>query len=362
MSAAVTARMERVRREAWANPSSVHREGRAAARELERARAELAEAVGVSTDRVVFTSGGTEAANLGVLGLAEDARGVVTNGVEHPAVGAAVAALSDAGVPCRRLGARLDRWPTDAAWDEALPEPGWLVAWQWVNHETGTVQPIERVLAACRRRGARLFVDAVQGLGKLPWPREVLGAASFSVAGTKVGGPAGSGALVLAPGVEPTSRTLGGMQERGRRAGTPDVVAAAGLAEAAMGAAARLADMPRIAALRDRIERRLVSLGAVVNGAEGARVATVSDVSIRGWRGDTLVAALDLAGLAASAGAACSSGVDQGSTVIAGLYPEDAWRARHALRLSLGCSTTVEEVERAEQILDHVLRRAPTGA
>jgi len=354
--AQVLERMRQAEKDAWANSSSVHSAGRRALALLEGARSEVADAVGVRPDRVVFTSGGTEACNLGVLGLARGATRVVTNGTEHPAVGVAVAALQERGVSSVRLSARMDDWPDEGAWARALPEPGALVAWQWVNHETGAIQPIARLAEICREHSARLFIDATQGLGKLPW--QSVPASAWAIAGSKVGGPAGTGALVLAPAVEPDSRVLGGGQERGRRGGTPSVVGAVGLGAACLRLTERLAEMPRLAALRDRLEAALVELGCVVNGGEGERVATVVDVSVPRWRGDLLAAALDLEGLQISSGAACSSGVSAGSGVVRALYPDEPWRAESTLRASLGPNTTDADIEQATTILQRVIRRA----
>ena len=355
---AVLDAMDRAAREAWGNPSSTHAVGRRAHALLERGRDQVAAAFGARARDVIFTSGGTEACNLGVLGLASEARGILTNAIEHPAVSAAVERLEVRGLPVVRLSARADLAPDLSAMRRALPEPGWLVVWQWVNHETGAVQAIEGYAAACRAAGARLFVDATQGVGKLPLGATLSGAHAFAIAGSKLSGPAASGALVLGDGVEPTPQLVGGGQESGRRGGSPNVSSAVGLGLACAALAARLEAMPRVELLRDRLEAHLVSLGGVVNGAEGPRVSTVVNVSLPSWRSDHLVAALDVEGLACSSGAACSSGLGQSSPVLGALYPDDGWRASHALRLSLGPTTTEAEVEQAMVILSKVVARA----
>ncbi len=344
--------MRRAEAEAWANPSSAHQAGRAARRALEQARAQVAAAIGARPADVVLTAGGTEACNLGALGVVPDAARVTLSAIEHPAVEAALE-----GRPTRRLPVLAGR-PPDA---DALPlEGAQLACLQLVNHETGTVLPVARYAARCREAGVRLFVDATAAFGKVELDVEALGADAVAIASSKIGGPPGAGALWIARDAAVDPRQRGGAQERGRRAGSPDVVALAGFGAAAALAAERRAAMAEVGRLRDRLEAAAVSLGAVVNGDPAHRVATVTNLSAPGWRGARLVAALDLEGLCASAGAACSSGVDGPSRVIAAMYPDEPWRAEAALRLSLGPGTTPIEIERAIAILRRVLpRRGP---
>jgi cysteine desulfurase len=324
----------------WANPASVHAAGRAARRWIEEARDRITTAVGAVPADVVLTSGGTEACNLGVLGLAVGAssRRIVTTDVEHPAVMAAVDVLAERGIEVVRM----------PVLDGAPPAPSELASWcdgetlvaiQWINHETGTIFPVAEYGAVCRARGAQLFVDATQALGKVAVDVSDVGAHAIALASAKVGGPAGAGALVVARGVDLDPILRGGSQERGRRPGTPDVAAHAGFGAACAQIEARLSAMPRLARIQHRIESMLTAAGAVLNAAAGPRSATVVNVSIEGWRGDALVAALDLEGVAVSSGAACSSGLDEPSAVIAAMHPEAPWRARSALRLSFGPET-----------------------
>lgn len=357
MSAGVRGAIERAREVAWANPSSVHAAGRAARAALEEARRRVAEAIGAAPADVVFTAGGTEACNLGVLGLwPRGGRRVVTTRIEHPAVAEAVAALEEDGAEVIRLDVLDGRAPSIEALDAALDGAS-LACIGWVSSETGTILPVDDYARRCRARGVPLFVDATQALGKIPLDVASLGASAAAFAASKIGGPPGAGALWIARDAALAPRALGGAQERGRRAGTADAALLAGFGEACEHVRARLAAMPEVARRRDRLERALVERGAVVNGAGGPRVATVTDVSVPGWRGQLLVAALDLEGLATSSGAACSSGVDAPSPVVLAMYPGEPWRAQAALRLSLSPETTDAEIDRALSILERVLSR-----
>lgn len=357
-TAAALAAMKAARTGGWANPSSAHAAGRRARALLEGAREAVAAALGSAPADVVLTGGGTEAVALGVLGLGERVDRVVTTAIEHPAVARSVERLEAAGVTVTWL-------PVPHGGAPELPAgelgPGTLVATQWVNHETGTVLPVGRWAAACRGAGALLFVDATQGFGKLGLDVRALGATAVAVASHKMGGPAGAGALWVERGVDLSPPIAGGEQERGRRPGSPDVVSLAGFGAACEELPARLGAMEAVAARRDRLERALVELGAVVNGAQGPRVATVTNASVEGWRGEHLVAAADLEGLCIASGAACSSGLNEPSPVVAAMYPGEPWRAEGAIRASLGPDTTDEDIEGAAAILARVIRRRAAG-
>lgn len=354
---AAIAAMREAEAKAWANPSSVHSAGRAARSVLEAARTRVAKSIGSDSNDLVLTAGGTEACNLGVLGLLGDAPGsIVTTRLEHPAVAVAVAA---AGHEVRWLdwvpGSSAD--DTIDTFKNMLTKRPALVAVQWVNHETGTLWPMERLANACREAGVSLFVDATQAWGKLPLDVTQLGATAVAIAAHKAGGPAGAGALWVARGTELYSRMLGGGQERGRRAGSPDPVTHAGFGATADGIQNRLADQGRLMGLRDRLEGAAVALGGVVNGGEGPRVATATNVSFRGRTGSALVAAMDLEGVCCSSGAACSSGLNEASPVLRAMYPDEPWRAGSALRFSLGPEVTEIDVENAIPALQKVLSR-----
>ena len=330
--------MEQARARGWANPSSVHAAGRASRQLLDAARDQVAAIVGARSTDVVFTCGGTEACNLGVMGLCSAAAGahVVTTTIEHPAVARSVAELRAQGAEVTELPVIEGLAPDLSALKEALRENTKLVAIQWVNHETGTLFPIEAYAQLCAERGVPLFVDGTQALGKVQIDLRSLPITGLALASHKVGGPAGAGALIVRRTCELTPRQLGGGQERGRRAGSPDVVSIAGFGAACGAVQQRLSAQPQIAKLRDAIEQDLVQLGAQRNGLRGERVATVTNVSLPAMRGADMVAALDLEGLCCSSGAACSSGLASPSPVLRAMYPGEPERALGALRLSFG--------------------------
>lgn len=364
LAAAAARAMDDARDAAWANPSSVHAAGRRARALLEDARRAIAAAVCVDAADLVLTSGGTESVNLAVLGLGARAQHVISSDIEHPALGEAVARLEQAGARVTRLRVPGGAAPSVDALAAALTDETALVALQWVNHETGSLLPIADYAALCRARGVPLVVDASQALGKLPIDLRALGADAVAFAASKIGGPHGAGALYVARAVSLPPLLAGGGQERGRRPGTPDVRAAVGFGAAAAVLADRLADMPRLAVLRDRLEAALVARGAVVNGndAGSERVATATHVAFDGLRGEVLVAALDVEGVCVSSGAACSSGLAAPSPSVLAMYPREPWRAAGALRFSLGPESADADVDAALVALDRVLARLGRGA
>ncbi len=318
--------------EVTGNPSSVHAAGRAARRILEDARESLAARFGVATPHLVFTSGGTEADALAIHALGAGRR-VIVGATEHDAVRSAAAEALQ--LPVDRDGvADLD---TLAAWlSEAAPA---LVCLMLANNETGTIQPVAEAAELCRRHGAWLHVDAVQAAGRIDVRRSELGAHSIAISSHKLGGPTGAGALLLAPDVAAiTPLIAGGGQERGRRGGTPPLPAIAGFAAAASIAAGAA----RLAPLRDAIEAAAVAAGAMICGAGAARLANTTCLALPGVRADAQVIALDLDGIAVSAGAACSSGKVTASHVLAamGLGP----LAGQAIRVSLPWNATAADV------------------
>ena len=348
----VLAAMRDAAESAWGNPSSVHGAGRRARALVEDAREAVAALCGTPARDVILTSGATEANNLAL----RSATALITSRLEHPSVVRVAEALEREGrvvrwVPVPPSG-RLD----PAAVEEFLSDvpPGFVVALMAVNHETGVIQPLHEVETLVHRRGGRLHVDAVQAAGKLPTDSWHHGDTS-SIAAHKIRGPKGIGALVLrSPGM-PVPVILGGAQERGLRPGTLDPVGAAGFAVAARRA---LSSGPgrtaALAPLRDRIEAAAARLG-VVNGSDAPRAPHVTNVSVGGFRGDELVAALDLGGLHVASGSACSAGTAEPSPVILAMLGRA--RAESALRISLGETTTQEDIDVAISILDRVVTR-----
>ena len=284
------------------NPSSIHGEGRAARRVLEDAREAIAVCFGAAAREVIFTSGGTEANALAIHGLA--AGGAVLRGAtEHAAV---IAAAGDGAgiVPVGPDG----RIRLDILAERLAAEHVSLVCVMLANNETGTIQPIAEVAALCHAAGALLHVDAVQAAGRVAVNLAGLGADSMAFSAHKLGGLTGTGALLLAPAAAARLAPLqrGGGQERGRRGGTPALPNIAAFAAAAVAALPR--DAQALARLRDAIEAAAVAAGARIIGAGASRLPNTTCLALAGVRSEQQVIALDLAGLAVSAGAACSSG------------------------------------------------------
>jgi cysteine desulfurase len=343
--------------DAWANPASVHTPGRRARAWVERARDAVARLVGFDARDVVLTSGGTEANNLALAHRFADGGGaLVVSGIEHPSVARAADALAAAGVRVIRvepLATGLIEVSAILAAVQANADVR-LVALQAVNHETGMVQPIAEVAAGLHGRGVRLHVDAVQAVGRLD-PASWAGADLVSVAAHKIRGPKGIGALAVRAGVALRPVLVGGAQERGLRPGTQDAVAAAGFAVAAARAVAGPARYAALAALRDRLEVGLAGLAEVERNGVGRRAPHVTNLSFTGWKGDELTAALDLEGVFASSGAACSAGTAEPSAVIRAMLGDA--RAASAVRFSLGEDTTASDVEAALVRAKRVLSR-----
>jgi cysteine desulfurase len=312
------------------NPSSVHAAGRAARRLMEDARETLAARFGGAARDLVFTSGGTEADALAIHALGTGRR-VIVGATEHDAVRAA--APQALALPVDRNGVAdlgvLETWLTAG--------PPALVCLMLANNETGTIQPVAEAAALCRRFGAFMHVDAVQGAGRIGIDLAALGAHSIAVSSHKLGGPPGAGALLLAPEVSAISPLIaGGGQERGRRGGTPPLPAIAGLAAAAAVSPLELAP------LRDAAEAAATAAGAIVCAAGAPRLPNTTSLALPGVRSDAQVIALDLAGIAVSAGAACSSGKVSASHVLEamGLGP----LAGQAIRVSLPWNTTEADI------------------
>lgn len=343
--------MAEVARHAWGNPASVHAAGRRARDEVESAREEVARLVGASPRDVIFTSGGTEANNLALRG----APALVTSALEHPSITRVAEALEGEGKVVRWLPVPASGRLQVAAVNEALVDlpAGTVVAVGAANHETGVIQSVAEIAEAAHARGALLHVDAVQAVGKLP-PESWEGADTFAIAAHKLRGPKGIGALVHRPERAPRPLLLGGSQERGRRPGTVDPVAACGFRIAAEWAQHARPERARITRRRDRLETELVRSGAHVNGNQAHRLGHVSNVGFPGRAGDELVAALDLLGVAVSSGSACSAGTTEPSKIITAMLGIE--RARAAVRLSLGETTTDDDVERALAAFSRALR------
>jgi cysteine desulfurase len=336
----------------YGNASSIHRFGQAARKRLEAARRQVAASIHADAAEVVFTSGGTEADNMAVLGAARfapvgAARHVITTAIEHPAVLAACAQLEREGVAVTRVkvGASGVVNPDDVR--AAVRAETVVISVMHANNELGTIQPIIEIGRIARQAAVLFHVDGVQALGKIPVDVAALGADLYSMSGHKLGAPKGVGALYVRKGSHLAPLLFGGHQERERRPGTENVPACAAFGAAAELAARNLAaDAERIAALRDRFENAVLDRisGARINGSRWGRLPNTSNLHIEGVDGEALVIALDLRGFAVSTGAACSSGAIAPSHVLTaiGLGAEGA---RSSLRVSLGRTNTAAEVD-----------------
>jgi cysteine desulfurase len=312
--------------EAWANPSSPHSEGRASRALLEEARSTIAEALGWRHD-VIFTSGASEAVEI----VARRAR---ISGRSHGATEHAIV-VHAMGPASKIVPVGPDGLIDEAALDDTLAEGPALVAIQQANNETGVIQPLDRIAETVRAAGSLLLSDCAQSAGKMPLPD----ADFIAACAHKLGGPPGIGVLLVRDLA--TLEAVGG-QEKGYRRGTQDSPAALGFAAAL---AARPYDMQRLAALRVRLEGGVREAGGIVIAQDAPRIATIGSVAMPGGSSASLLVQLDLAGIAVSAGSACSSGTMKPSRVLAAMgFGEDVIGS--AIRVSFGPATSEADVDR----------------
>ena len=347
--------------ENYGNASSPHGFGRRARAGLDEAHERVGLAIGAQPREIVFTSGGSESNNLAIKGAAwaGKARGhrILTTAVEHHSVGHTLRYLEKFGfevveLPVDRYG-RVD--PSDV--EAAITPRTILVSVMLANNEVGTVQPLAEIAALVHRhKGVLLHTDAVQAAAHLPIDVAALDVDLLSLAAHKFEGPKGVGALYVRHGTNILAQQQGGAQERYRRAGTEDVAGAAGLAAALELAGVDRADVgSRVVALRDALAVRLLGIdGVQETGHPVERLANSLSIVVAGLDGASLVMALDLAGLACSTGSACVTGSTEVSHVLTAMgYPDD--EAKGALRLSLGRTTTAEEVADAGRLIAEVI-------
>jgi cysteine desulfurase len=335
----------------YGNASSIHYFGQSAKQRLEAARRQVAGLIHADPREIVFTSGGTEADNLAILGVVrvpeQTKRHVITCAIEHPAVLMTMKQLQREGVEVTalRVGASGMVNPDDVR--SALRPETVLISIMHANNELGTVQPIAEIARIAREAGVPMHVDGVQSLGKIPVDVQALGIDLFSVSGHKIYAPKGVGALFVRKGTRLAPIAFGGHHERDRRPGTENVPGIA-----AFGMAAELAgqhlqeDSGRIAALRDRLENAVLDRvpGSGVNGSRSNRTPNTSNIYFDAVDGEAMVIALDLRGFAVSTGAACSSGALTPSHVLTAIGLTDD-RARASMRFSLGHGNTAEQVD-----------------
>jgi len=340
-------------REAFGNPSSAHRFGRTARAGLEEAKRTVAECLGVEPGQVIFTSGGTEADNLAIIGSALAARDrggpfrVAVSAVEHKAVLAAAHAVQHLGGEEMLVGVSASGMVEEEALDEALARGVALVSVMWVNNEVGTVQPIARLAERCRAAGVCFHSDAVQALGKVPLSLTDVGCTLLTISGHKIGAAKGVGALIVRDRGAVEAIIHGGGQQYGIRPGTENVPGIVGLGRAVELATTEQAESAaRLGALRDELERRVLAIvpDAVINAWQAERAPHVSNVAIPGTDSEALLMHLDLAGIACSSGSACSTGAIEPSHVLTAMgVPRELGIA--ALRFSFGKDNSVEDVD-----------------
>jgi cysteine desulfurase len=340
-------------RDAFGNPSSLHWFGQRARAALDEARGHVAELIGASPAEIVFTGSGTEADNMALRGVAAmasgDRRGIVHSAIEHHAVLHTAKALAEEGWPVQAARVRSDGLLDMDDLRAKVDERTALVSVMLANNETGLLEPVAEVARLAHERGALVHCDGVQAAGKVAVDVRALDVDLLALSAHKIYGPKGVGALYVKRGARLKPLLRGGSQERNRRAGTENVAGIAGMGAAARLARTRLAsESTRLGALRDRLEERLLGIpGARRNGA-GPRVPNTASVSFEGIEAESLLMALDLAGVAVSTGAACAAGAVEPSHVLRGmgLPPE---RVQGSVRFSLGRSNTEEQVDRAAE-------------
>lgn len=337
------------------NPTSRHAFGRRAREAVEQARAQVALAVDAHPSQVIFTSGGTEADNLAILGIAAcmvPGR-VAVSAVEHPAVLRPAQALRVRGWQYREIG--VDN--AGVLSPDAIEAEDTLVSVMAANNETGVLQDIPAIAERVRRHGGVLHTDAVQALGKIALDFHALGVHAMSLSSHKINGPQGAGALIVDKRIDLQPILHGGGQERGLRSGTEHIAAIVGFGMACELAVRELADRARtMLALRDHLEHGLQSLGATIFGQTAARLPNTTFFAFPHLDGETLVMALDRQGFAVASGSACSSDSPEPSHVLLamGVPPE---RARGAVRISLGADNTRAQVDACLQAIEHALSR-----
>jgi cysteine desulfurase len=324
------------------NPSSVHRYGRIARRYVEEARLAVSALAGVKPAQVIFTSGGTEANNMALRGV--KAASIIVSAIEHDAVLATVPEAIK--IPVAENGV-IDCYAAEKIIKSA--PAGSLISVMLVNNETGIIQPVAEIARMAKAAGHIIHTDAVQAAGRLPIDFNALGVDMLTLSAHKIGGPQGMGALVVGEKLPVAPLIRGGGQEMNRRAGTENVPGIVGFGIASRLAVDDLRDMPRLVHWRDDLEARLLKIagdGAEVIGTGSPRVANTLSIAMKGVSSETQVMAMDLAGVAVSAGAACTSGKVKSSHVLRAMgFSEDV--AASGLRISLGWNTALTDIDHA---------------
>jgi cysteine desulfurase len=363
-AAEVAERMTAALREQFGNPSSVHHFGQVAKAALDDARSAVAALIGGDPSEVVFTSGGTESDNFAIRGVAEameatGKRHLIATAIEHEAVLNTLKTLSRRGWKTTLLPVDQSGIVTPETLEAALADDTALVSVMHANNEIGTIQPVAQLARIAKARGALFHTDAVQTAGKVPVDVKALGVDLLSLSAHKFYGPKGAGALWIRRGVRLQPPMTGGKQERSRRAGTENVAGIIGLGVAAQRAGGKMAaEGDRLAMLRDRLEERILATvsGTAVNGARSPRVPNTTNISFERIEAESLLIALDLAGIAVSTGSACSSGTLEPSHVLKAMgFPPH--RTQNSIRFSLGAANTDADIDKVLEVLPGVVEK-----
>jgi len=351
--------------QSFGNPSSAHRFGRAARAGIEQARRQIAESLGAEPNQVIFTSGGTEADNLSIVGAALAARDrgspmyAAVSAVEHKAVLAAAHAVCHLGGREVLLPVHSDGVLDLDALARALAESPAVVSVMWVNNEIGVIQPVGEIAERCREAGVIFHTDAVQAVGKVPISVQSLCCTLLTVSGHKIGAPKGIGALIVRDRKAVEAILHGGGQQYGIRPGTENVAGAVGLGRAVQLAAAEQPSLaPRLSRLRDELASRLQAAvpDLVVNAEQSPRAPHLLSVAVQGADSEALLMHLDLAGVAASSGSACSTGAVEPSHVLVAMgIARDL--ALGTIRFSFGRESSMQEVERVAEVVPAVVAK-----
>lgn len=338
-----------------ANASSRHQFGRAARQALETAREQVAAAVGAHPSQLVFTSGGTEADNLAIRGICDGLKpsSLAVSSIEHPAVMRPAQSMQQRGWKLAVIGVEADGRISADQLADTLAQPVALVSMMLANNETGVLQDIPALAEMARKRGALVHTDAVQALGKTRLNFAELNVNAMSVSGHKIGGPQGTGALIVDKRVDMQALLYGGGQEKGRRSGTENIAAIVGFGRACE----LLASYPyQGEAVRNSLETGLKQAGAIIFGEHAPRLPNTTFFAIPGIDGETLVMALDRVGFAVASGSACSSDSSDPSPVLMAMGVDPSL-AQGAVRISLGPENTAEEVQGFLLALQYELSR-----
>ena len=349
----------------FGNPSSMHRWGRDARTALDEARERVGRCLGATADEIVFTSCGTEADNMALIGVWRARRdegrvAAVSTPIEHKAVLGALHQVAREGGEERLIAVDADGRVDDASFDAKVRDDAAVCSVMWVNNEIGTLQDIGALAARAKLRGVTFHSDAVQAFGKVEIDARKTPFDLLSISGHKIGAPKGIGALYIRRGTPMEALMFGGSQDRGRRPGTENVAMAVGLARAAeLAVEEREHEWTKLAALRDRLEAAIIARvpDAIVHGRGAPRAPHITNISVPGIDSESMLIALDLRGVACSAGSACQSGSVNPSHVLEAIGVSTEI-ANAALRMSFGSMNDDTSVDRVAELFPMLVEKA----